>query len=55
MSADCPKARDIEAIAMSSLHADLTPQYARPPVRSAGGAIVEGWAAMVGRILGVGR
>ena len=54
MSAGRPKARDIEAIAMSSLYADLTPQYTRPPVRSAGGAIVERWAALVRRILGVG-
>jgi hypothetical protein len=55
MSAGCPKARDIEAIAMSSPYADLTPQYALPRVRSARGASVERWAALVRRVLGVGR
>jgi hypothetical protein len=30
MSAECPKARDIEAIAMSSQHAGPTAQYTRP-------------------------
>jgi hypothetical protein len=41
MRADCPKARDIEAIAMSSPHAGLTARFTRPRVRSAGSVIVE--------------
>jgi hypothetical protein len=49
------KARDIEAIAMSSPCRDQRPQRAGSSAGWARGGIVERWAAVVRRGLGIGR
>jgi hypothetical protein len=45
-----PKARDIEAIALSNLHGDPMMQYALSSVRNACNGIVERWGAIVRRL-----
>jgi hypothetical protein len=54
ISAHCLKAREIEAVAMSSPHGDPTAQHTRPRSRSARRGMIERWTAMIRRGLGVG-
>jgi hypothetical protein len=48
--ANYPKARDIEAIALSSLHGDPIMQHVSSSVCNACNRIVEQWAAIVRRL-----
>jgi hypothetical protein len=50
-----PKARDIEAFAMSNLHGDPMMQLASSSIRSAGRRAVQRWGGIARRLANFGR